>query len=65
MGALMGRRKASQPPLELIEAGHIKSLYRRPSALVGTAGSWKPSASTCVCSGLLSITKEWARADYF
>ena len=25
MGALMGRRKASQPPLELIEAGHIKS----------------------------------------
>ena len=58
MGALMGRRKASQPPLELIEAGHIKSLCRRPSALVRTAGSWKPSASTCVCERHHSVFHE-------
>ena len=57
-GRLWAGGRASQPPLELIEAGHIKSLCRRPSALVRTAGSWKPSASTCVCERHHSVFHE-------
>ena len=58
MGRLWAGGKASQPSLELIEAGHIKSLCRRPSALVPTAGSWKPSPRpVCVRGITASFTR--------
>jgi len=62
-GTLMGRGRASQLRLALIRAGRIRSLFRRPSALVRTGGSGKPCASTCLCASGITASSTKTSSD--